>query len=90
MEEADVLSDKGLFMLLFSYLIVAIMAFGELKCVGSTLFLKNKYGAGYRVNVISSDHDKLISLLTTKWKDIVLEENEAGSLQFSYEILFVI
>eukprot|EP01117_Protostelium_nocturnum_P005730 TRINITY_DN2068_c0_g1_i1.p1 TRINITY_DN2068_c0_g1~~TRINITY_DN2068_c0_g1_i1.p1 ORF type:complete len:1746 (+),score=587.77 TRINITY_DN2068_c0_g1_i1:107-5344(+) len=40
MEEADILGDK-----------VAIMAKGQLQCVGSSLHLKQKFGAGYLVTV---------------------------------------
>jgi len=38
MDEADLLGDR-----------IAIMAEGELACCGSSLFLKNRYGAGYRL-----------------------------------------
>lgn len=40
MEEADVLGDR-----------IAIMSHGEIKCLGTPLHLKNKYGDGYRINV---------------------------------------
>lgn len=38
MDEADILGDR-----------IAIMAEGELQCCGSALFLKNRFGAGYRI-----------------------------------------
>ena len=38
MDEADLLGDR-----------VAIMAEGRLQCCGSSLFLKNRFGAGYRL-----------------------------------------
>ena len=38
MDEADLLGDR-----------IAILAEGELQCCGSSLFLKNRYGAGYRL-----------------------------------------
>jgi len=41
MEEADALGDK-----------IAIMASGNLKCIGTSLHLKNQYGGGYRINVV--------------------------------------
>ncbi len=41
MEEANVLGEK-----------IGIMARGQLKCVGDPLHLKNKYGSGYRINVV--------------------------------------
>lgn len=38
MDEADILGDR-----------IAIMAKGRVKCVGSPLFLKNKFGVGYNL-----------------------------------------
>ncbi|CAG0881515.1 unnamed protein product [Darwinula stevensoni] len=40
MEEADVLGDR-----------IAIMAHGQLQCVGSSMFLKKHYGSGYTLTV---------------------------------------
>lgn len=45
MDEADVLGDR-----------IAIMAEGELRCCGSSLFLKKTYGVGYQL-VIERKHD---------------------------------
>lgn len=39
MDEADVLGDR-----------IGIMADGKLLCLGSSLFLKNRYGAGYKLS----------------------------------------
>lgn len=41
MDEADVLGDR-----------IGIMALGELKCLGSSLFLKNKFGGGYKLVIV--------------------------------------
>ena len=41
MEKADVLGDQ-----------IAIMGEGRLICCGSSLFLKNKYGVGYTLNLV--------------------------------------
>ena len=38
MDEADMLGDR-----------IAILAEGKLRCCGTSLFLKNRYGAGYRL-----------------------------------------
>jgi ATP-binding cassette, subfamily A (ABC1), member 5 len=38
MDEADLLSDRK-----------AIISKGELRCLGSSLFLKNKFGIGYHL-----------------------------------------
>jgi ABC-type multidrug transport system ATPase subunit len=44
MEEADTLSDR-----------IAIMALGRLRCIGTSVRLKNRFGSGYRVTVSFSD-----------------------------------
>nr|CAI5846703.1 unnamed protein product [Callosobruchus analis] len=57
MDEADVLGDR-----------IAIMAEGELKCCGSSFFLKKKYGAGYIMTIAkapSCDVGKITTLLKT-------------------------
>ena len=41
MEEADTLGDR-----------VAIMAAGQMRCIGNPLHLKNLHGKGYRVNLV--------------------------------------
>ena len=41
MDEADILGDR-----------IAIMAEGQLQCVGSSLFLKSAYGVGYTLTII--------------------------------------
>lgn len=41
MDEADVLGDR-----------IAIISHGQLKCVGSSLFLKTTYGSGYKLTVL--------------------------------------
>ena len=41
MDEADVLGDR-----------IGIMAKGKVMCLGSSLFLKNRYGAGYKLTMV--------------------------------------
>ena len=41
MDEADVLGDR-----------IAIMAGGKLKCYGNSLFLKSRFGVGYRMSMV--------------------------------------
>lgn len=41
MDEADILADR-----------IAVVSEGLLKCVGTSLYLKNTYGDGYRINII--------------------------------------
>ena len=44
MDEADVLGDR-----------IAIMSQGSIECLGSSLFLKNRYGAGYKLTMVKAD-----------------------------------
>jgi len=46
MEEADILGDK-----------IGIMSHGQLSCIGTSLHLKNKFGAGYRVTLTMNGSD---------------------------------
>ncbi|GLD95409.1 hypothetical protein PINS_up004053 [Pythium insidiosum] len=43
MDEADILGDR-----------IAILAEGRVRCCGSSLFLKNRFGAGYTLTVVHS------------------------------------
>eukprot|EP00762_Andalucia_godoyi_P006164 ANDGO_01612.mRNA.1 ABC transporter A family member 2 len=49
MEEADILGDR-----------IAIMAKGRIRCLGSSLRLKNRFGAGYRLTFTAHLHEKPI------------------------------
>ena len=51
MDEADVLGDR-----------IGIMAAGKILCLGSSLFLKNRYGAGYKLTIVkkSKKENKII------------------------------
>ena len=46
MDEADVLGDR-----------IGIMAKGQLMCLGSSLFLKNRFGAGYKLTMVKEEKD---------------------------------
>ncbi|CAH3155544.1 unnamed protein product [Porites evermanni] len=55
MDEADLLGDR-----------IAIMADGQLRCCGSSLFLKSRYGVGYHLTLVkreSCDQDVISSLV---------------------------
>ena len=47
MEEVEVLSDR-----------IGIMALGMLRCLGSPLHLKSKYGKGFRVTISFDEKDR--------------------------------
>jgi ATP-binding cassette subfamily A (ABC1) protein 3 len=46
MDEADILGDR-----------IGIMAKGKMTCLGSSIFLKNKFGTGYNLTVVKSTGD---------------------------------
>jgi ABC-type multidrug transport system ATPase subunit len=47
MDEADLLGDR-----------VAIMAEGQIRCVGTSHFLKERYGVGYHFTIVKNEHCK--------------------------------
>ena len=47
MDEADVLGDR-----------IGIMAHGKMMCLGSSLFLKNRFGAGYKLTMVKTSKKK--------------------------------
>lgn len=44
MDEADILGDR-----------IAIISNGQMKCVGSSLFLKNTFGEGYNLYLVKGE-----------------------------------
>ena len=46
MDEADILGDR-----------IAIISNGQLKCCGSSLYLKNMYGDGYHLVIVKKASD---------------------------------
>jgi ATP-binding cassette subfamily A (ABC1) protein 3 len=89
MDEADVLGDR-----------IAIMAEGQLRCVGSPLFLKKHYGVGYQLT-IEKQHDfvsnssreeleelnsKLVAIVEGNVKDASLLNNVGSELSFQLPV----
>lgn len=76
MEEADVLGDK-----------IAIMAHGRLRAIGSSIRLKSKYGAGYRISLVTDpdpqNMERAKSLVVAKAPGLKLEDDSAGALIFN-------
>jgi ATP-binding cassette subfamily A (ABC1) protein 3 len=71
MDEADILGDR-----------IGIMCRGKLTCVGSPLFLKNRFGIGYNLNIIKTSSEKnprlddyIQKMLSTEAKCISEVEN---------------
>ncbi|CAL1544560.1 unnamed protein product [Lymnaea stagnalis] len=88
MDEADLLGDR-----------IAIMAEGIVKCCGSSLFLKKKYGAGYHmvaVKELDCDVKRVIQVVKNHVPMAELESNVGAELSFvlpqncvkSFEALF--
>jgi ATP-binding cassette subfamily A (ABC1) protein 3 len=46
MDEADILGDR-----------IGIMTDGQLICLGSSLFLKNRFGVGYNLTMVKKDKE---------------------------------
>lgn len=50
MDEADILGDR-----------IGIMANGQLTCLGSSLFLKNKFGVGYKLTMVKKENNNEVN-----------------------------
>ncbi|CAG8489659.1 3135_t:CDS:2, partial [Dentiscutata erythropus] len=71
MEEADVLGDR-----------ICVMAHGHLRALGNSMRIKNKFGAGYRVSLVThpNDSQRLKELVEAQVPAAKLEDDSAGSL----------
>jgi len=73
MEEADILGDD-----------IAIMALGKLRAFGSAIHLKGKFGAGYRISIVT-EPDKSAGIqedISNRIPGAILEDSSAGALIF--------
>ena len=52
MDEADILGDR-----------IGIMVNGQVKCLGSSMFLKDKIGVGYNLTIIKSNSNNNTKVL---------------------------
>ncbi|KAJ3213534.1 ATP-binding cassette sub- A member 1 [Dinochytrium kinnereticum] len=75
MEEADVLGDR-----------IAIMAHGRLRAIGNSIALKAKYGAGYRISVITSDPEPVKAKVSQMVPNAKLEDDSAGALIYQFPL----
>lgn len=74
MDEADVLGDR-----------IAIMADGELKCCGTSFFLKKRFGTGYRLVCVKNencDTNNVTNVLRQYIPDIQVQEDIASELAY--------
>ena len=74
MEEADALSDE-----------IAILSSGKLRALGSSLFLKNRYGIGFNIALMckESEMDTVDHMVRTRLPGAEQMANAAGYLVFS-------
>ena len=70
MDEADVLGDR-----------IAIMSKGSLKCCGSPLFLKSKYGSGYSLVINKKKASQVEANSNQESKEYIQERMEANFLK---------
>ena len=78
MEEADILSDR-----------IAVMVDGELHCVGTPLYLKNNFGDGYRLTIVTNNQetDKVIKRIQEVLPSCHILEKNAGSIIIGIRLL---
>lgn len=81
MDEADILADRK-----------AVISHGMLKCLGSSLFLKSKWGVGYNLSMHvtkSCDTDRLSSLIKQHIPDAKLSKQHEQELIFRLPLEYV-
>ncbi|XP_066091780.1 ABC-type organic anion transporter ABCA8 isoform X2 [Saccopteryx bilineata] len=75
MDEADILADRKVF-----------LSKGKLKCAGSSLFLKKKWGIGYHLSLQLTEmcvKEKITSLVTQHIPDAKLSAESEGKLVYT-------
>lgn len=75
MEEADILGDR-----------ICVMAHGRLRAIGSSIHLKNKFGAGYRISLVTdpANAEHVKSIIESKVPDCILKDDSAGALLYQF------
>lgn len=75
MEEADVLGDR-----------VCVMSKGRLRAINNSIALKNKYGEGYRISVVTDkeESEKIKKIITDFLPSATLEDDAAGALIYKF------
>ncbi|KAB0401440.1 hypothetical protein E2I00_009224 [Balaenoptera physalus] len=74
MDEADLLGDH-----------IAIMAKRDLQCCGSSLFLKQKYGAGYYMTLVKKPHcntEKISHLIYQHTPNVIFQSSTGEEITF--------
>ncbi|KRW98660.1 P-loop containing nucleoside triphosphate hydrolase [Pseudocohnilembus persalinus] len=76
MDEVDLLSDR-----------IVVISEGQIKCVGTSLYLKNMHGGGFRLDIQCSQQNqqKLVKLMKKTYPDSSLVDTAGGSLIFKID-----
>ena len=74
MEEAEMLADR-----------LGIMARGKMKCYGTSLFLKNNYGKGYRLTVLTDADrvEEVKAIVAARLPNAEVVSTSGGQVTFS-------
>jgi len=77
MEEADVLGDR-----------IAVIVDGKFKCIGTPLYLKNNFGDGYRITIVTAPEniDRAIDLMEKIVPAAKLLDESGGAITFTVPI----
>ncbi|KAF9918705.1 ATP-binding cassette sub- A member 1 [Lobosporangium transversale] len=75
MEEADILGDR-----------ICVMAHGRLRAIGNSIHLKNKFGAGYRISLVTDPSNTALvkSIIESKVPGCILKDDSAGALLYQF------
>lgn len=62
------------------------MSNGRLRAINNSIALKNKYGAGYRISVVTnqSDADQVKGIVKSMIPNATLEDDAAGALIYQF------
>ncbi|XP_065066088.1 cholesterol transporter ABCA5-like [Rhopilema esculentum] len=74
MDEADILADYK-----------AVLSKGKLRCAGSSLYLKSRFGVGYYLSMVTeedADRDKIVDLVTGKVSGAEMSRVHGKELNF--------
>lgn len=73
MEEADVLGDR-----------IGVMSKGTFKALGNSIRLKNKFGSGYRISIVTDQIAFVKKKIAELVPSAVLEDDSAGALIYQF------
>eukprot|EP00111_Clytia_hemisphaerica_P002239 TCONS_00006276-protein len=78
MDEADILGDR-----------IAIISHGKLRCVGSSLFLKTKFGDGYHLTLVKEPESRVAANSITKFIK-AYASNTQMICETKYEVSYIL